>query len=92
MNYLFGTGLIGAITAGTTLLRGTRHAPITWRAVLAWASWAITLVLAIGAVIDKRRAEQGYQLSPDSPLYAAQQREQEKEAKKQAKQHGRIAR
>jgi hypothetical protein len=92
MNYLFGTGLIGAITAGTTLLRGTRHAPITWRGILAWVSWGITLALAIGAVIDTRRAEKGVLLPPDSPIYAKQQKELEKEAKSRKKQRGRSAR
>lgn len=82
MNYLSGTGLIGAIMTGTTLLRGSRDTKITWRSALAWVSWGISLALAIGAVIDTRRAKQGRPVSPDSPVYAKQQREQEKEAKK----------
>lgn len=72
MRYLFGTGLIGAITAGYSLLRGSRETEITWRSVLAWVSWAITLCLAIGGVIDLRRAEKGRPVAADSP-YAAKQ-------------------
>lgn len=81
MNYLFGTGLIGAITAGRTLLRGSREEPLTWRAALAWLSWGITLALAIGAVVDTRRAKQGKPVAHDSPVYAKQQKERAKDAK-----------
>ncbi|KQQ69024.1 hypothetical protein [Microbacterium sp. Leaf320] len=82
MNYLSGTGLLGAIMTGVTLLRGSGETKITWRSALAWVSWGISLALAIGAVIDTRRARQGRPVSPDSPVYAKQQRAYEKEAKK----------
>ncbi|MFJ4224887.1 hypothetical protein [Microbacterium sp. NPDC089695] len=75
MNYLTGTGLLGAIMSGVALLRGSRETKITWRAALAWFSWAITFALAIGAVIDTRRLNQGKPVSPDSPLYAKQQKD-----------------
>ena len=81
MRYLFGTGLIGAITAGLSLLRGSREEPITWRAVLAWVSWGITLALAIGAVIDTSRENRGVQVAPDSPV-AARQAKKIKKARK----------
>lgn len=86
MNYLFGTGLISAITAGSTLLRGSRDTPLTWRAVLAWASWGITLALAVGAIVDTRRAKRGLPVAPDSPVAAKQRKEREKEAKKLSKE------
>jgi len=67
--YLFGTGLITAISGGATLLRGLRnHEPFTWRTALAWASWAISLALAIGAVRDTRRARRGHTVPGDSPV------------------------
>jgi hypothetical protein len=56
--YVSGTGIIGAITTGLALLRELREdEPFTWRTALIWASWAITLALAVGAVVDVRRAE-----------------------------------
>lgn len=86
MRYLFSTGLIGAITAGVSLLRGTRDAPITWRAVLAWLSWGITLALAIGAAIDMRRENHGIPVSDDSPLAPKQSKRAKKESKRVEKQ------
>ncbi len=85
MRYLFSTGLFAAITAGVSLLRGTRETPITWRAVLAWVSWGITLALAIGAVVDTRRDERGEPVSADSPLAPVQAKRARKIEKAAAK-------
>lgn len=57
--YLFGTGIIGAVTSGITLLRGMREEPFTWRTVLAWLSWGITLALAIGTISELNREARG---------------------------------
>lgn len=73
--YLFGTGLVSAIIGGITLLRGLRDdAPFTWRTALAWLSWGITLALAIGAVIDTRRASTGHLIANDSPVHGKEQK------------------
>ncbi|QAY61090.1 hypothetical protein ET475_14600 [Microbacterium protaetiae] len=67
--YLFGTGLIGAITSGLSMLKALRTGePFTWRAALAWLSWGITAALAIGAVVDIRRASTGHLAPEDSPV------------------------
>ena len=66
--YLFGTGIISAVTGAVTLLRGLRgDEPFTWRTALAWLSWGITLALAIGAIVDTRRASRGRLVAGDSP-------------------------
>ena len=66
--YLFGTGLLSAFTGGVTLLRSLRdNEPFTWRTALGWLSWAITLALAVGAVVDTRRASRGKLVAGDSP-------------------------
>jgi hypothetical protein len=67
--YLFGTGIIGAVTGGLTLLRGLREGErFTWRTALAWLSWGITFALAIGAIVDTRRASTGHLAPADSPV------------------------
>jgi hypothetical protein len=66
--YLFGTGILGAIMSGLTLLRGSRDSEFTWREALAWLSWGITLALAIGSIVDTRRASRGHLVSADSPV------------------------
>lgn len=67
--YLFGTGIISAVTGGLTLLRSARDdAPFNWRTALAWLSWAITFALAIGTIVDTYRASRGGLIAPDSPV------------------------
>lgn len=65
--YLFGTGLFNAVFGGVTLLRGARDSEFTWREALAWLSWGITFALAIGAIVDTRRAARGHLIAEDSP-------------------------
>ncbi len=72
--YLFGTGIIGAVFGGITLLRGARDAEFTWREALAWLSWGITFALAIGAIVDARRASRGRLVSADSPVSGKEQK------------------
>lgn len=55
--YLFGTGIVSSIISGLALLRGSRDTTFTWREALAWLSWGITFALAVGAIIDIRRAD-----------------------------------
>lgn len=73
--YLFGTGLLTAFTGGLTLLRALReNEPFTWRVALAWASWGISLALAIGAVVDVRRASRGELIANDSPVHGREKK------------------
>lgn len=73
--YLFGSGLLSAITGGVTLLRTARSdEPFTWRTALAWLSWGITLALAIGSVVDTRRARRAKLIPLDSPVEGDQKR------------------
>ncbi|MGZ0710572.1 hypothetical protein ACWPKO_19775 (plasmid) [Coraliomargarita sp. W4R53] len=68
-SYVFGTGLLSAITGGLTLARGLRDGEsFTWRQALAWASWGIAVALTIGAIVDTRRAEKGKLVPLDSPV------------------------
>ncbi len=67
--YLFGTGIVSAVMGGLTLLRSLREGErFTWRTGLAWLSWGISLMLAIGAIVDTRRASAGHLAPADSPV------------------------
>lgn len=72
--YLFGTGIIGAVVSGLALLRGSQDTRFTWREGLAWLSWAITFALAIGAIVDTRRASKGELVADDSPVHGKEQK------------------
>ncbi|MTE24764.1 hypothetical protein [Microbacterium sp. ZXX196] len=66
--YLLGTGIIGAVSTGWSLLRGATHQEFTWRVALSWAGWAISMALSIGMIRDIRRASQGQPIPADSPI------------------------
>lgn len=73
--YVFSTGMFTAVATGITMLRGLRaNEPFTWRTALAWLSWGITLALAIGAVVDTRRASTGHLVAGDSPVAGSEQK------------------
>ena len=67
--YLFGSGIIPAVVGGLALLRGARDSKFTWREALGWLSWAITFALAIGAIVDTRKAARGETVPADSPVH-----------------------
>ncbi|MFT4052525.1 MAG: hypothetical protein QM677_09790 [Microbacterium sp.] len=78
-NYLFGTGIISAVTSGLALLRSARgDVPFTWRQALAWVSWGITFALAIGTIVDTYRASRGGLAPVDSPVHGREQKLQAK--------------
>ena len=73
--YLFGTGIITAFTGGMTLLRALReNEPFTWRTALAWLCWGISLAIAIGAIVDVRRASRGGLIANDSPVHGREKK------------------
>jgi len=53
--FLLSGSFISAVIAGLGLLRKTLAGPRDWRVLLLWASWAISLVLAVAAINDRRR-------------------------------------
>lgn len=71
--YLFGSGIIPAVVGGLALLRGSRDAKFTWREALGWLSWGITFALAIGAIVDTRRASMGAGIDADSPVHGKEE-------------------
>lgn len=57
--YLFNGVLVSALISGLGALRQQRKAPADWRTVLTWASWLLTLIVAIGTVrIESQRADE----------------------------------
>lgn len=66
--YVAGTGIIGVVVSGLSMIRGSDEQPFTWRVALSWLSWALTLVLAIGMMLDIRKASRGGTVDDDSPI------------------------
>lgn len=67
--YVAGTGIIGVVISGLSMLRGSEEQQFTWRVAVAWLSWALTLALSIGLMRDIRKAERGDDVDEDSPIF-----------------------
>jgi hypothetical protein len=50
--FIFNGSIISAIFGGLGVVQTTRKGPRDWRLALMWISWAATLAIAIGTVID----------------------------------------
>jgi hypothetical protein len=56
--YLFSGAVLSAIFSGIGVVRSTVAGPRDWRLLLMWISWAASLAIAIGTVVDEsERAE-----------------------------------
>lgn len=72
--YVTGTGIVGAVLSGVSLLRGAGERPFTWRVALQWVSWGITFALAVGTILDIRKASRGRMVPDDSPIHGKESR------------------
>ena len=54
--YILNTSVIGAVIGAWSVIQTTRRGPRDWRLALMWASWGITVALAIGAVLADDKA------------------------------------
>ncbi|WP_150306874.1 hypothetical protein [Planctomonas psychrotolerans] len=50
--YILNGSILSALFGAWSTIKVTREGPHDWRLVLMWVSWAITMVIAIGAVHD----------------------------------------
>jgi hypothetical protein len=53
--FLFSGTILSSLAAGISLLRKTGRGPFTWQVALLWASWIISMALAIAAIRDRNR-------------------------------------
>ncbi|WP_394769172.1 hypothetical protein [Lacisediminihabitans sp.] len=53
--FIFSGTLISAILGGWSTLQTTRRGPRDWRLILMWISWAATVAIAVGTIIEQSR-------------------------------------
>lgn len=55
--FIFNGAIISAVFSGISALRATKSGPRDWRLALLWVSWAASLAIALGNVVDAARSE-----------------------------------
>lgn len=53
--FIFNGSVISTVFSGISAIQATRQGPRDWRLLLLWASWGISLALAIGSVIEESK-------------------------------------
>ena len=59
--YIFNASIIGALFGGVSAMRQTIRGPRNWRTILIWVIWLLSVVVAVGEVVEQsREAEDEY--------------------------------
>ncbi|GAB3396852.1 hypothetical protein GCM10027515_00460 [Schumannella luteola] len=53
--YLLNTSVLSSLFGAFGLVQTTRKGPKDWRLALMWISWAMTVAIAVGTVIEDNR-------------------------------------
>jgi hypothetical protein len=63
--YLLNGAILSAAVSGLSVARATRKGPHDWRLALMWASWGISVAIAIGTLIEdqKKLGDPAFQLN-----------------------------
>jgi hypothetical protein len=51
--YVLSGAVISAVFGGLSIIRATREGPRDWRLILMWVSWALSVAIAVGSVIQQ---------------------------------------
>jgi hypothetical protein len=58
--FLFNTSVLSALFSAIGVVRTTSKGPRDWRLILMWVSWAASLAIAIGTVIEETKDAEDY--------------------------------
>jgi len=53
--FILNTSVLSSVFSAFGVVQATRRGPRDWRLVLMWVSWAISVAIAIGTVIEESR-------------------------------------
>lgn len=53
--YLFNGSIISAAVSAVSVINATRKGPHDWRLALMWASWGISVAIAVGTIIEDQK-------------------------------------
>ena len=53
--FILNTSVLSSVFGAYGVVQATRRGPRDWRLILMWISWAITVAIAVGTVVEKNR-------------------------------------
>jgi hypothetical protein len=51
--YVLSGAVVSAVFGGLSIIRATREGPRDWRLILMWVSWALSVAIAVGSVMQR---------------------------------------
>jgi hypothetical protein len=51
--YVLSGAVVSAVFGGLSIIRATREGPRDWRLILMWVSWALSVAIAVGSVMQQ---------------------------------------
>jgi hypothetical protein len=58
--FLFNTSVLSALFSALGVIKTTSQGPRDWRLILMWVSWAASLAIAIGTVVENTKDSEDY--------------------------------
>nr|WP_220476091.1 hypothetical protein [Microcella alkalica] len=52
---MFNGAIISAAVSAVSVINATRRGPHDWRLALMWASWGISVAIAVGTIIEDQK-------------------------------------
>jgi hypothetical protein len=53
--FILNSSILGALFGGVGVVQATRNGPRDWRLILMWISWAATVAVAVGTVVEESK-------------------------------------
>jgi len=53
--YILNGAMVSAVFSAWNVISTTRHGPRDWRLALMWASWGISVAIAVGTVMQENK-------------------------------------
>lgn len=53
--FILNTSVLSSAFSSISLIKTTKNGPRDWRLILLWVSWAASLAIAVGTVIEKSK-------------------------------------
>lgn len=53
--FVFNSSVLSSLFSALGVVQATRKGPRDWRLILMWVSWAISVAIAVGTVIERTK-------------------------------------
>lgn len=56
--FIFNTAVLSSLFGAVGVIQATRRGPRDWRLILMWVSWASSVAIAVGTVVEESKNDE----------------------------------